>query len=202
MLDAIGVSLGGGAIGLASAFIVSQVLRSTVDAPLQIVATVVAGYGSYLAADDLHMSGLFAALAAGIALRGSEHFPASSEATEKVDTFWAVLAFFANSLLCLLVGTLHFASLAHLLIVYGRLPLVDLEKSQRSSEHVVALSGMRGALSLALALSLPDGIPFRPQIIDAVFRRRHHHASRPGSRHRSHLQHLMPRSTALRRTFP
>ena len=34
---------------------------------------------------------------------------------------------------------------------------------------MVAASGLRGALSLALALSLPAGVPLRPQIVDAVF---------------------------------
>jgi CPA1 family monovalent cation:H+ antiporter len=185
-LQAIGVSLGGGAIGFAAALLVSQVLRGVSDAKLQIVATVFVAYGSYLAADHLHVSGLFAALVAGIALRWFEHFPTSSEATAEVDGFWAVLAFFANSLVFLLVGlriqpdrifhepilvlgTLFSTTAARLFIVYGGLPLVGLRKNPREWQHVIALAGMRGALSLALALSLPDGIPFRAQIIDAVF---------------------------------
>ena len=40
---------------------------------------------------------------------------------------------------------------------------------ERAGRITVFLAGMRGALPLALALSLPDALPFRPQIIDATF---------------------------------
>ena len=36
-------------------------------------------------------------------------------------------------------------------------------------QHTVALAGMRGALSVALALGLPADLPYRPQIIDTVY---------------------------------
>lgn len=185
-LRALGLSLGGGALGLAVAYLVRTLLRGTSNAQLQIVATVFAAYGSYLAADGLHLSGLFAALVAGLALRTFERFPSSAEATAEVDGFWAVLAFFANTIVFLLVGlviqplrifnepalvigTLVSVTAARLIVVYGGLPLLGVGGERRRWLHVVALAGMRGALSLALALSLPLDVPFRPQIIDAVF---------------------------------
>jgi CPA1 family monovalent cation:H+ antiporter len=40
---------------------------------------------------------------------------------------------------------------------------------QRAWQHVIALSGIRGGISLALALSLPHALPFRDDIVDAVY---------------------------------
>jgi CPA1 family monovalent cation:H+ antiporter len=185
-LQALGLSLGGGAIGFAVAYLVQAILRGTADAQLEIVATVFAAYGSYLAADHFHLSGLFAAVVAGLALRAFEHFPTSAEGQAEVDGFWAVLAFFANTIVFLLVGlviqpfrifnepalvlsTLVAVTAARLVVVYGALPFCGVRADRLMWQHVVALAGMRGALSLALALSLPPDIPLRAHIIDAVF---------------------------------
>lgn len=185
-LDVLKVSFGGAAFGAAAALLVSLVVRGVWEPKIQIVGTIVAAYGSYLAADYFHLSGIFAAIVAGIALRWFAHFPTSKEVTTEVDEFWAVLAFVANSLVFLSMGlriefqrilheptllvlTIALMVVARLVFVYGGLPLVRFPASKRAWQHIIALSGIRGALSLALALNLPDGIAFRPMIIDAVF---------------------------------
>ncbi|MGH7756287.1 MAG: cation:proton antiporter, partial [Vulcanimicrobiaceae bacterium] len=183
---AIVVAAGGAAIGFAGSLLVALVLRGVEDAPLQIVGTVVAAYGAYLVADRLHLSGIFAAVVVGIALRAFKHFPTTTAASVEIDRFWAVLAFFANSLVFILMGlrieferishepflvllTLGLLTLARVILAYGMLPFFGIRGERRGWQHVVALAGMRGALSLALALSLPQDLPFRPQLIDAVF---------------------------------
>ena len=40
---------------------------------------------------------------------------------------------------------------------------------QRAWQHVIALSGIRGGISIALALSLPHALPFRDEIVEAVY---------------------------------
>jgi CPA1 family monovalent cation:H+ antiporter len=51
----------------------------------------------------------------------------------------------------------------------ARLLLASLAARRRSDRATIFLAGMRGALPLALALSLPAGLPARPQIIDATY---------------------------------
>src|ERR1700730_13893494 len=60
------ITLGGTAIGLAVGFLGLALLRFAEDAPLEILATLVIAYGSYLAADLLHASGIVAVVVAGI----------------------------------------------------------------------------------------------------------------------------------------
>ncbi len=179
------VTAGGAAIGLAAAGLLVFSLRSVPDPMLLVVGTVVAAYGAYLAADRLAISGIFAVLAVGIALRAVRGFPTEA-AAEDVDRFWATLAFFANSLVFLAMGlriefdrmihepklvlaTLGLLIAARVILSYVVLPFSGLRPGMRSWLHVIALSGIRGALSVALALGLPQSLPHRAEIIDAVF---------------------------------
>jgi CPA1 family monovalent cation:H+ antiporter len=181
---ALSVSLGGAAIGLVAAAGIALLLRGSRSAQLQVVGTIVAAFGSYLIADHFHLSGIFAAVVVGIAMRAFPRFP-SSEAIVDVDGFWGVMAFLANALVFVLMGlriefhrithepllvlvTLALVTAARLLLAYVALPLAGarLAAGWRS---VIALSGMRGALSVALVIGLPAGIPFRPQLVDTVF---------------------------------
>jgi CPA1 family monovalent cation:H+ antiporter len=180
------VTIGGVAIGLVAAGLLVLLLRGIPDTMLLVVGTVVAAYGAYLTADKLAVSGIFAVLAVGIALRAFEGFPSRENAAE-VDRFWAALAFFANSLVFLAMGlriefgrmlhepllvlaTLGLLLAARLILAYGAMPLAGLRpQTMRSWLHVIALSGIRGALSVALALGLPPELPYRAEIIDAVY---------------------------------
>jgi len=176
-------ALGGAVIGLVCAAVVALVMRGTSGAQLQVVATIVAAFGSYLLADELHLSGIFAAVVVGIALRAFPRFP-TAEATVDVDAFWSVMAFLANALVFVLMGlrleivrivreprlvllTLGLVTAARLILAYGALPLVD-SRLDRGWRSVIALSGMRGALSVALVIGLPESTPFRGQLVDAV----------------------------------
>ncbi|MBD5655706.1 MAG: sodium:proton antiporter [Candidatus Eremiobacteraeota bacterium] len=178
------IAAGGAAIGFIVAALVARLLRGSIDGPLQVVGTIVAAFGSYLLADRLHLSGIFAAVVAGIAMRAFPRFP-TKEAVADVDRFWAVLAFLANAIVFVLMGiriefvrvlhepvlvllTLAFVTLARVLLGYVVLPLAGARVAP-GWRSVVALSGMRGAVSIALAIGLPADIPMRPMIVDAVF---------------------------------
>jgi CPA1 family monovalent cation:H+ antiporter len=180
---ALGVPLGGAAIGLVIAALVALLLRGDGDAPLQVVGTIVAAFGAYLLADELHLSGIFAAVVAGIALRAFPNFP-TVEVTAEVDGFWSAMAFLANALVFVLMGLrLEFGRIVHspllvlttlacvtgarLVLGYVALPLAG--NIPRPWRGVIALAGMRGALSVALVIGLPDQIPYRSQLIDTVF---------------------------------
>jgi CPA1 family monovalent cation:H+ antiporter len=181
----IAATAGGIGVGLAGASVVALLSRGA-DDMLQIVASVVAAYGTYLIADRIGVSGIFAALVAGAALRLFSKLPVGAQTSDEVDRFWAALAFFANSLLFLLLGlridhdrilhepvlvlsALALTLAARFTLSYGGLRFVLPAEQRMPWMHVVTIAGMRGALSLALALMLPETIPYRSQIIDAVF---------------------------------
>jgi CPA1 family monovalent cation:H+ antiporter len=144
----------------------------------------VAAFGSYLVADELRLSGIFAAVVVGIAMRAFPRFP-SAQATLDVDSFWGVMAFLANAMVFVLMGlriefvrithepllvllTLALVTAARLILAYCVLPLTRA-KLARGWRSVIACSGMRGALSVALVIGLPADIPFRAQLVDTVF---------------------------------
>src|ERR1700682_653050 len=97
------ITVGGTAIGLAVGFLGLALLRFAEDAPLEILATLVIAYGSYLAADLLHASGIVAVVVAGIVVArygsriGRLHGP-------QLLGFWNLLAFVLNAMLFILVG--------------------------------------------------------------------------------------------------
>ncbi len=179
-------SAGGALVGAVVAFGLALVIRFARDVQLDIVATLVGAYGSYLLAERLGASGIFAALTVGVALRALPRFPSGDGAVEGVDRFWGVLAFIANALVFLLLGlridvsrifhepaliaaTLVALVVSRIAIAYVGLPLVGIRGERAAWNHVVVIAGMRGALSLALALAMPAQTPYRAQIIDAVF---------------------------------
>ncbi|MHB8587927.1 MAG: cation:proton antiporter [Candidatus Dormibacteraceae bacterium] len=166
------ITLGGTAVGLVVGFLGLVLLRFAEDAPLEILATLVIAYGSYLAADLLHASGIVAVVVAGIVVArygariGRLHGP-------QLLGFWNLLAFVLNAMLFILVGAalpattllpvagLVLATYAIVLVtravpVYGLLGLADFRAASIpwAWRHVTFWAGLRGALSVALALSV------------------------------------------------
>jgi len=166
------ITLGGTAIGLAVGFLGLVLLRFAEDAPLEILATLVIAYGSYLAADLVHASGIVAVVVAGMVVArygaqlGRLHGP-------QLLGFWSLLAFVLNAMLFIIVGAalpawtvlpvawLVVATFLIMLVtravpVYG---LLALAAGRGQSipwrwRHVTFWAGLRGALSVALALSV------------------------------------------------
>lgn len=96
---------GGIAAGLAAALVLRWVFRRVVDDDLlAITVSLVAGYAAYVPAEELHVSGVIAAVTAGLMVgqRMSEHTTASSRLRSVA--FWDVLVFLLNALLFILVG--------------------------------------------------------------------------------------------------
>jgi monovalent cation:H+ antiporter, CPA1 family len=181
-LFALAGAVGGIAIGVGVAFGVASALRNRGSAALQIVATIVCAYATYFAADYLKCSGIFATIVAGIALRWFERKWISLRVAEDVNRFWDVGALVANALVFFLVGaaldiaivvrdpafviaTLVGVALARVAVSALLLPA----GYPREWLDVIRIAGVRGALSLALALALPAEVPQRDSIIAATF---------------------------------
>jgi CPA1 family monovalent cation:H+ antiporter len=171
---------GGTLVGVVSALLCAGVMRATQAAEYEATVTVVLAYGAYLGANALHCSGIFATAAGAVALRAMlARFPRAFTNADEVDHVWTGLAFGANAVVFIGTGlvirpdrivhepALVLAALAA--VVLARVLLALAASRVRAERITIFLAGMRGALPLALALSLPDTMPFRPQIIDATF---------------------------------
>ncbi|MBV8723506.1 MAG: cation:proton antiporter [Candidatus Eremiobacteraeota bacterium] len=173
---------GGVALGVALAFAVATVLRDRPKAGPQIGATILCAYGAYFAADYAHLSGIFATIAFGIALRYYERRWMTLTIAEDVNRFWDLAAWVANALVFFLVGaalqigqvgrTPAFIVACLVAIAVARLVVAGLllpAAYPRAWLDVVRVAGVRGALSIALALAVPDFVPYRQAMIDASF---------------------------------
>jgi CPA1 family monovalent cation:H+ antiporter len=177
---------GGIAIGAAAAPIVGLAIRGARDRTVELTATIVLAFGAYGIASSLGMSGVFASAAAGVTLRAMRGFVLTAQAPEEIDRFWEVIAFVANAVVFLSTGLLlQIPRLLHepllvltaiavvvasrAMLAFGVLPVLGVGVLDRGWRATAFFAGMRGALSLALALGLPPAFPQRDHIVDATY---------------------------------
>ena len=167
--------LGIGAIGV-------LLLRLVHEAELEIMVTLVIAYGAYLGADVFHASGVVSVVVAGIVIARYGSSTGRLKGTQLLG-FWNVLAFVLNGILFLMVGiavpTTRLISIgglalgaylimfaARALPVYALLGLADVRSSSIpwSWRHMTVWGGIRGALSVALALSVATNPHVNPTV--------------------------------------
>ncbi len=189
VVDFVRVSAGGLALGAGLGWLVVLAIARLDDYLIETTLTTVLAFGSYLLAERLHVSGVLAVVASGLVC-GTLGLRGMSPTTRIVlINFWEYLAFIANSLLFLLLGLdVDLAQLANTLgpiavgvaavlasralVVYGLGGIVDLFGRQalpRNYRHVLFWGGLRGAVSLALALSLPAAFADRDLVRAMTF---------------------------------
>ena len=150
----------------------------------QVLATFAAAYVAYFICEWLDWSGIFAVLATAMTMRELERRREIICMNDQVEHTWHLAATFANAALFLLVAASVAAGrlvglwqvvlivigatlISRALVSYGLLAIRP--KMIRSWKAVVRLAGVRGALSLALALGIPASLPDRGIVIDATF---------------------------------
>jgi CPA1 family monovalent cation:H+ antiporter len=182
-------ALGGILVGAAITGALLLLSGRTNDHLVEITLTTIAAYGSFLVAEQFHMSGVLASLTAGMIV-GNIGWKGAISVSGKghVLAFWDYAAFLANSIVFILIGG-HEAhqsaslftvasAIAISLVLLGRIVAVyplsamfalsDL-RVPSAYQHILVWGGLRGALGLALALALPNTIPERSQIIAVAF---------------------------------
>ncbi len=191
--------LGGGVLlGAVVGYVVSRLVRVVNDPLLETTVTFSVAYGVYILGVLAGTSGLLAVVAAGLLLGGYGKRTGMSERTiELVDSVWEFTGYLANSFLFLLLGvTLGSTSIGsalpailwavvgllagRALMIYALVPLynwlanhrsrlVTVKPVPRAWRPLMLLSGLRGALSLALVLSIPKLIPGQDQLKLVVY---------------------------------
>ncbi len=180
-----GIALGG-VIGFVAARVMAALSRWL---GWYVFTSFALAYGLYVGAEYLHVSGIMAVLTASLVVSTTARaVPAQADAVAETDRFWEVLALLANTALFLLVGlsvnvgaivaawpAAGWAILAIVVgraaTVYGIAPLSALfgVRLNARRQNALAVGGLRGALSMALALSLPNGLPNRELLVTMVF---------------------------------
>ncbi len=181
--------VGGAVLGSVLGYAASKITQTLDDPQIEITLTTIVAYGSYLLANHLHLSGVIATASAGLMVGNFGAKKSISARTRTVlESFWEYIAFAMNSLVFLLIGLeVHIDALAHAwrpvllaiaavligrsLSVYSLVPVSNFfaEKIPLRWQHVIVWGGLRGALALALALSLDNTFPYRDRILDLTF---------------------------------
>ena len=173
VLDFFIVAGGGIVLGLALGSLTSRIILRVNDHLLEAMLTLVLAYGAYLIAEQFHVSGVLAVVAAGLISGNIGPRGMSPTSRIAIFNFWEYAAFLANSIVFLLLGlvinlrsvldnwqaillAIGAVLVARAIVIYtlGRLGKSVSLKWQ----HVLYWGGLRGAISLALALSLPASL--------------------------------------------
>ncbi len=191
-LEFVAVSAGGIAVGLVVGFLSILVIRRQTDTGLVIVLTVLAAYAAYIGAEEVGVSGILAAVVAG--LYGGYRSPQALDADTRLSgvAFWRISVFALEMILFVLlgvqlpeivdaleasssgvtelIGPILAIAAASILLRIGFVFAMRSDAGETLGERfAVGWSGMRGAVSLAAALAIPLQVGDRPQIIFITF---------------------------------
>lgn len=170
-------TVGGALLGLSFGYLGYRLLRTIDNYQTEILVTLAVALGGYMLALQLHVSGPICVVIAGLMIGNQGRTLAMSDKTkEHIDTFWELIDETLNMVLFTLIGlellTLDFSITALALglfaipiVLFSRLfsvglPVLALRLHHSFSPNVVKIlvwGGIRGGISIALALSLPEG---------------------------------------------
>jgi CPA1 family monovalent cation:H+ antiporter len=169
--------VGGGLFGLAAGYLAYRMLRRVDDYQVEILITLALVMGGYALATALHLSGPIAIVVAGLLIGNhGRRFAMSVKTREHLDTFWELIDETLNAVLFVLIGMevlllayreeyLYAGILAIPIALFARLvsvgiPIGLMRRYRSFSPMVITVltwGGLRGGISVALALSLPAG---------------------------------------------
>jgi CPA1 family monovalent cation:H+ antiporter len=195
LLTLVGTIVVSTAVGLIAGYVVARTIATVDDHLIELTLSLAAAYGTYLIADQLHQSGIIATVVAGVVIGNhGRRIGMSARTQEALDIVWEFFAFLLTALVFLLVGlAINLARLIETLpsiawgvvaILAGRALViylvfgpasrlaVRLRGGQRMPLgwlHVMFWAGLRGAVAVAMALSLPVDFPERALLQEITF---------------------------------
>ena len=180
--------IGGIALGLVAGYSAYRAMKTIDQHTLEVLITVSLVMATYSVATRLHVSGPLAVVVAGLFMGNhGKRFAMSQTTREHIDTFWSVLDELLNSLLFLAIGfevvalsitgqivgvgllAIPVVLFARLVSVAGPITVLGLrEEFTRGAIPVLTWGGLRGGISVALALSLPPS-EVKPVILATTY---------------------------------
>lgn len=172
-------AVGGVVFGLAIGYLAFLMLRGVDNYTVEILITLALVAGGYAIAGAIHVSGPIAMVVSGLLIGNhGRAFAMSDKTREHLDTFWELIDEVLNAVLFVLIGfevlVLSFSSdiiMAGVIMIFVILlarfisvviPVIVLKATHQFTAGVTKIltwGGLRGGISVALALSLPAGEP-------------------------------------------
>jgi CPA1 family monovalent cation:H+ antiporter len=178
---------GGLAVGLVAALAVVWAMRFIDDYVVEVSLSLALAMAVYAGAQAAHLSGAIAVVGAGLVIGNNRAQPTMSPVVrEHLTTFWTLVDELLNAVLFFLLGLLllivplqarlgGLAAAAIVLVLAARVVVVlpwgayfHIRHAEQGARTILVWGGLHGALSVALALTLPD-VPERPLILAATY---------------------------------
>lgn len=181
-------AVGGGLVGLAFGWLAVQLMRWVDDGHLELIISLALASGTFSLANSLGTSGPIAVVVAGLRLGSrSSRKALTRDGHRELMIFWSLIDEVLNTLLFLLIG-FEVVAIAfrqfHLVVVLIAIPLsvaargvsvflaTTLARLRGHSRGdvlaVLTWGGLRGGISVSLALSLPDN-KVRPVLLAVCY---------------------------------
>lgn len=172
-------AFGGGMLGIAIGYLTYLALRSINDYKIEVLMTLALVSGGYALAEAMHVSAPICMVLAGLVVGNhGRNFGMSEESRQRLDDFWELLDEILNAVLFLLIGLeiivlsisyqhVELGLLTVVAVLMGRfvsvaLPITALRAIRPFEKGTIGMltwGGLRGGLSIAMALSIPAGAP-------------------------------------------
>jgi len=190
VLSVVGGIASGLLVGWACLFIAGR----TKDHLVEIALTTIAAFGSFWLAEQfsfagVHLSGVLAAMTAGLLVGNTNELGFITEkGEESIEDFWEFAAFVVNSIVFVVLGISEAGQnliasaaaigVAIVAVIIARAaaiyPISAVFSAtrwyiERPHQHILFWGGLRGALALALALGIPESVPYRGEILTVTF---------------------------------
>ena len=170
IVDFFRIAGGGLLVGMIIGLLINSVIARINDHLVETTITFISAYGAFMAGESLHVSGVLAVVTTGLIVGNYSQKHMSSTTRIAVTSFWEFVSFLANSFIFLLIGIevdvfVLWENWQPILLAIGAVLVVRamviyisslfLRTIPKAWQHIMVWGGLRGAISLALALSLP-----------------------------------------------
>ena len=182
-------AFGGAALGLIGGFVAYHLLKRVDEYKVEVLITLAVVMGVYALAHAVHVSGAIGVVCAGLLIGNQGRLFAMSKTTEEhVDTFWELVDEVLNAALFVLIGlevlvlkvtgrylliglaVIPVVLLARLLSVSGTVALLrNFRSFTPGAVRLLTWAGLRGGISVALALSIPRDVAGRDVILAITY---------------------------------